>query len=132
MSADSMGSAPDLILSSVRFPVPSLFLFQCMSADTRESPQQREADSSSAEYKPVFDSSEVPALETIFSLCASAVSGNAGARNQGSQAFSVCLGSSFGYGPNWQPLPLSSSCMPGVGKSACYIYMVAERSGCGR
>ncbi|KAI1237577.1 hypothetical protein IHE44_0013657 [Lamprotornis superbus] len=37
---------------------------QCISAYTRESPQQGEANSFSAEYKPVFDSNEVPALET--------------------------------------------------------------------
>lgn len=69
-----------------------------MSAYTRESPQQGEENSFSAQYKPVFDSSEVPALETCLSLCVSAVSGNAGGRNQEHQVFSVCPGSALAMG----------------------------------
>lgn len=132
MSADSMSSAQDLVLSPERFPVPSLFLFQCMSAYTRESPQQGEENSFSADIDQCLIAVKSLPWRPIFSLCVSAVSGNTGDRNQGSQVFSVCPGGSFGYGPNWQPLPLSSSCMPVVDKSACYIYKVAERSGCGK
>lgn len=69
---------------------------------------------------------------TVFSPCVSAADENVGDRNQTSHVSSACPGSSFGCRPNWQPLALSSSCLLVVGKSASYIYMVAERSGCGR
>ena len=71
------------------------------------------------------------AWRAVFSPCVSAVGESVGDRNWRSQVPALCPGSSFGHGPNWQPLALSSSCMLVVGKSACYFYMVAERSECG-